>query len=104
MSHLKLVRRPVAVCDKCHRKVSPENDASVLDLKTGIALLHNPRHLLPVIVEDVVVCEGSPSRAQYIDGQRRDKRSRYQYRTEYEDQFRAAYAEMQREVATKASR
>lgn len=62
------------------------------------ALFAIPRHLLPVVEDGKVVCEGSPSRAQYIEGQPRDPRgSLYPYDETIEAQRRAAYASMQQE-------
>ena len=89
-------------CDKCHRPVSRDNSTTYFEaLLTGnpFILLYNPRHLLPVIENGVVVCEGSPSRAQYLPGQERDTRPEFAYRPEYEQRYRQAYNQMQREIA-----
>jgi hypothetical protein len=64
-------------CDKCGRPVGPRNDAVRLQfvLQTGHLphpidqLVYGARHLLPI-----GGCEGSPSRAQYLEGQPRDTR------------------------------
>lgn len=81
------------VCDKCGKPVVPENDATRLDrIMFGVESWHvmftAPRHLLPT--ED---CEGSPSRAQYLEGQPRDTRG-YSYIEEREHMWRDAYTEM----------
>lgn len=89
-------------CDKCRRPVPMNNDAVNLDsIVSGepmIMLFAGSRHLLPIIEDGQVVCEGSPSRAQYIEGQARDKRPEYPYRPEYEGRIRVAYAQMQQEA------
>lgn len=83
----------VMYCDKCGKPVEYSNDASRLDaLVTGcpeIVLFASARHLLPA-----GDCEGSPSRAQYIEGQPRDTRG-YEYDPELELKIREAYAAMQ---------
>lgn len=84
-------------CDKCGKPVPPKNDAVNLMLvmestSSDLALAYifaSPRHLLPT--ED---CAGSPSRAQYLEGQPRDTRG-YPYSAEAEAEVRAAYAHMQ---------
>ena len=98
-------QRSADVCDKCGRAVPYENDATVFDFKMGNvgAMFATPRHFLPVVENGVVVCEGSPSRAQYIEGQPRDKRISYQYKPECEAPFRAVYAEMQHEAAAQVA-
>ena len=81
----------MSVCDKCKTDVPVNNDASIFD-----ALLHNSsirafalsRHLLPVFDGEEMVCSGSPSRAQYIEGQPRDERGTYPYRPELELMYR----------------
>ncbi len=83
-------------CDKCGKKVLPENDMIhfliILGEKMGettFGLLGaNPRHLLPE-----GGCQGSPSRAQYIEGQPRDTRG-YGYYKKLESMHREAYAEL----------
>ncbi len=98
--------RSLNVCDKCGRTVAHENDANAFDahLGQGLALLSSiHRHLLPVIEDGVAVCEGSPSRAQYLEGQMRDKRTSYHYQQEYEERFRAAYDEMHLESLAQKS-
>ena len=64
-------------CDKCGLEVPIRNDVSYLRfILTGNPnhLLMLSRHLLPVVENDVVICEGSPSLAQYLKGQPRDTR------------------------------
>jgi len=65
-------------CDKCGEKVPRSNDASWFDaIMTGNSsciLFLQPRHLMPVIKNGVIVCEGSPSRAQLLPGIPRDTR------------------------------
>ena len=64
------------LCDKCGKACRPHNNIYFVGVASGeiegygILLCRN-RHFLP---EDG--CEGSPSRAQYIDGQPRDARLR----------------------------
>lgn len=81
-------------CDKCGEEVSPENDAVRIDaIATGnsIQLVEaNARHFLPT-----GTCPGSPSRAQYIEGQPRDPR--YPYVPELEPKFRQAHEQLLRE-------
>jgi hypothetical protein len=79
-------------CDKCGEAVPDNNNASVLEIYLGnfSAILAWPRHLLPT--EN---CEGSPSRAQYLEGQPKDPRSKYGYHNFHEQQVRAAYETMQ---------
>jgi hypothetical protein len=80
------------MCDKCGKEVPDENNASLLDIYLGDyrAIFAQPRHLLPT--DD---CEGSPSRAQYIEGQPKDTRSEYPYESYWEVRTRAAYEQMQ---------
>jgi len=81
-------------CDKCGKDVDPKNDAVDFDFlrkyghrPDGFSKLnYGARHLLPT-----ADCVGSPSRAQYIDGQKRDTRMEYQYRPGLEKEYRAAY-------------
>lgn len=84
-------------CDKCGTEVPENNDAVVFEaIRTDNPLfcLALSRHLLPVIEDGTVVCEGSPSRAQYLEGQPRDTRG-YTYYSDYESVSRKAYAELQ---------
>lgn len=95
-------KRSESVCDKCGREVESKNDATRLDFFLGniLAFLAIPRHLLPVVEDGELVCEGSPSRAQYLEGQARDKRASYPYREEYEGVIRKAYTKLILESAT----
>ena len=73
------------MCDKCGKEVPWENDATVVSSyfqgRAGVIFLYGSRHFLPT--ED---CEGSPSRAQYIEGQPRDPREEYSYESGWERQ------------------
>lgn len=95
------------LCDKCGREVPRDNDATFhAAIMTGdplFSLMCVARHLLPVLEGDVKICEGSPSRAQYLEGQPRDERGSYPYRQEQEAPYRAAYAKMQEMEAKSAS-
>ena len=97
-------------CDKCGQEIQPEynnlcvvvaiTDAINNDLQSdrytreyvGARLFNNPsRHFIPVHDDKGnLLCEGSPSRAQFIDGQPRDTRG-YEYTEELERVFRAAH-------------
>lgn len=80
-------------CDKCGRFVPSNNDAVELGLimypGSMFIIFAHSRHLLSTLH-----CEGSPSRAQYIEGQPRDDRG-YGYNLELETKIREAYAQMQ---------
>ena len=84
-------------CDKCGQAVPLENDALALQfirehglLPGGMErLMYGARHLLPT--DD---CEGSPSRAQYLEGQPRDVRG-YPYLPKYEAAVRNAFSRLQ---------
>ncbi|MEN9613850.1 MAG: hypothetical protein RLZZ347_157 [Candidatus Parcubacteria bacterium] len=89
----------ILTCDKCGCTVPPTNDVAVLlalmDEGLVTAVLMQSRHFLPVIGPNgEVVCPGSPSRAQYIDGQPRDSRNEYPYDSLREIEFRRAYQKM----------
>ena len=85
------------MCDKCLQDVELGNDAVALHFLMEIGRLpegldrfaYGARHLLPV-----EGCEGSPSRAQYLEGQLRDTRG-YPYVPENEQPWREAYARLQ---------
>lgn len=80
-------------CDKCGLPVEPANDAVALDIALGGGawyVLARPRHLLPTDH-----CEGSPSRAQYLEGQPPDERPGYPLITEVIPVMREAYERMQ---------
>ncbi len=102
-------------CDKCGQEIIPEHndivvvvgiaeilnrggrilDTDIFRGELSLFRLSKPaRHFLPVLQEGERVCDGSPSRAQYIEGQARDTRG-YPYIAEHEAIFRAAYAKAQ---------
>lgn len=87
-------------CDKCGKEVPMNNDATVVDSvlygAPVIVFASRARHFLPT--ED---CEGSPSRAQYIEGQPRDTRG-YAYLPEWEERVRAAFEAVQKEFGRRA--
>ncbi len=88
------------LCDKCGQKVPVDNNMVYLDhfRQPGIGVLFNhARHLLPVRDPETgeATCHGSPSRAQYIEGQPRDTRGGYPYDSDKEASHREAYAKMQ---------
>lgn len=92
-------------CYKCGRECPPDNDASIFDailLDEPLAVLYSHAcHLLPVYAENgVQLCIGSPSRAQYIEGQARDQRPEYAYKNEQEEPHRVAYTELLRQANT----
>ncbi|MGV9001938.1 MAG: hypothetical protein ACOH18_03195 [Candidatus Saccharimonadaceae bacterium] len=90
-----------STCDKCGTPVDITNDVTVLEAiltRNNFFLLAFARHLLPVVEGDRVICEGSPSRAQYLEGQPRDTRSDYPYYPGQEKVMREAYAELQQVV------
>ena len=86
-------------CDKCGRTVLPQNDMVRFDeILRGNPLYHlfyGSRHLLPVVEDGKVVCEGSPSRAQYLEGQPKDTRPGHKYDPAREYMYRAAYRRLQ---------
>ena len=98
MAHLIIdgrLIRDLSLCDKCGKKVPPSNDVARFEMiftSDPAFVLMPSRHLLPT-----EGCEGSPSRAQYIEGQPRDKRSAYPYQPQFEAAIRAVWSEMQRE-------
>lgn len=84
------------ICDKCDGAVESKMDAAILD-SMAFGSSHykvTSRHLFPVKEGDVQICEGSPSRAQYIQGWPRDTRG-YPYLPEYEVKIREAYQRLQ---------
>ena len=92
-------------CDKCGREVEPNNDVgsfmAILADEPLVVLLGPPRHLLPVEENGQVVCEGSPSSAQYLEGQPRDTRPQFPYRAIREAPFREAFRKLQEEAASR---
>jgi len=92
-------------CDKCGQEVSAENDATIVESfafgEPMLILMSASRHFLPVYDNDGdLVCEGSPSRAQYIEGQARDNRG-YVYHPEFEAQWRKGFAAAKEYARTK---
>jgi hypothetical protein len=90
-------------CDKCGGEVSVGDDVTallVLETSNRLYGLAFSRHILPVQKDSVTVCEGSPSRAQYLEGQPRDPRSAYAYRDELEVLARELYSRLQAVAAT----
>lgn len=76
----------ISNCDKCNQPVRPEDDTALIGaVAFNDSILSRSRHFL-----STEICQGSPSRAQYIDGQPRDKRG-YPYDERYEPLVRAAY-------------
>lgn len=78
-------------CDKCGGHVVPFNDAVLItcvyqkgEIDFFVSFMHGSRHFFPT-----ERCEGSPSRAQYIEGMPRDERG-YPYIEEYELKWRNA--------------
>jgi hypothetical protein len=59
----------------------------------ALAMGFPSRHLLPIVQNGNVLCEGSPSRNQYLEGMPRDKRPGTQsYNAFAESSIRRAYA------------
>ncbi len=88
----------IGKCDKCGRLVRICDNAAHLDVYAGFAspaeiLVTTPRHLIPIVENGVFICEGSPSRAQYLDGQPRDVGD-FPYDPALEALYREAYANM----------
>mgnify|MGYP001560268297 CR=1 FL=1 len=85
-------------CDKCGREVDPKNDAvnfdSIRTRNPGLMAAQS-RHLLPVYDgERNLMCEGSPSRAQYIMEVNPDTRG-YGYNPELAPGFQEAWRRLQ---------
>lgn len=82
-------------CDKCGLPVPMGNDAVNLAIlipgnATAYLVMARPRHLLAT-----EHCEGSPSRAQYLEGQPRDQRDQYPLNEGMVQVVREAYAALQ---------
>lgn len=93
------MHRGPSLCDKCGLGVHPRNDVtlitSIANGNPNIALDRQSRHFLPVYDSNgKVICDGSPNRAQYIEGQSRDVRGRYPYVPSMESKYRRAYSEI----------
>lgn len=96
-------------CDKCGMPVMPKDCAVTLEL--GLGDEANPtaeiakrmgisRHILPIVFDGEELCPGSPSRAQYLEGQPRCVRSSnysHPYVPAWEPLYRETYAKMQAE-------
>ena len=82
-------------CDKCGNDVHATNDATLVwaefTKQPMFILMYSPRHFLPE-----GECSGSPSHAQYIEGQPRDNRG-YEYDVSLEAKVRAAYMKVLKE-------
>lgn len=88
-------------CDKCGLPVPIQNNMTLVEAATGLPgcewapTLWYARHFLPVLDDDgEVICPGSPSRAQYVEGQPRDTRG-YEYDVRLEAIYRRAFATVQ---------
>ena len=94
-------------CNKCGHRVLPQDDAVLLDVALGgdpMLVFALSRHTKPFINEDgEQVCEGSPSRAQYLEGMPRDSRGLYPYNLQREAEVRRAYASLQEMFGASAS-
>lgn len=87
------------ICHKCKKPVSVRNDGGhigylVFSDPTGLQCGPHTTHFLPVVENGIVLCEGSPYRAQYLEGQPRDKRH-FLYFKSSEAPVRAAYQKLQ---------
>jgi hypothetical protein len=89
--------KKIRLCSQCGKPVSENNDALMLwaladytkDDMEAIKFIYVSKHLLPIDG-----CNGSPSRAQYLEGQPRD--SRFPYNKQLEEKFRKAFEELQK--------
>jgi hypothetical protein len=74
--------------------VAPNNDRTIIEAVVRgsrmVVAANSSRHFLPT-----PTCQGSPSAAQYIEGQPRDQRG-YPYDEAAESKWRAAYQIVQR--------
>ncbi|MBI4414768.1 MAG: hypothetical protein HY566_00840 [Candidatus Kerfeldbacteria bacterium] len=94
------------LCDTCRLRVDPWNDVAMLEAvlrhlrgigTRGILFFlygAAARHIMPVMVGDIRLCEGSPSRAQYL-GCARDPRSTYPLSEELQELYQHAYLRLQ---------
>jgi len=89
-------------CDRCGEAVPPQNDVREFDAllmdNPVILFVGHSRHILPVVKDGAVTCPGSPSRAQYIEGQPPDPRARYAYDPKSEERYRTAWRRLQAKV------
>ena len=87
-------------CIKCGEEVPFQNDVTVFDsirLDIPDIMIYNPaRHLFPVMKDDELVCEGSPSRYKYLPGY--ITATAFFFEPSKMIRFRAAYREMQRQA------
>ena len=94
-------------CDKCSGEVLPHQDARHLEAvasgKGMIVLMTRARHLFPVTKGNKVICEGSPSRAQYLPGQARDMRGVYAFNPKRQAYWRRAYKKLQKQYSNKST-
>ena len=91
----------MVTCEKCGKDVPTNNNAVFLDairqgsdindtwVRSTLTLHYGGRHFLPVDG-----CQGSPSRAQYIEGQPKDSRGAYPYQSRLEKTYRDAYEKL----------
>ncbi len=86
-------------CDKCGKEVDPKDDVVNLDfiLRGDLSLIGaQSRHIRAQYDEDrVEVCEGSPSRAQYIFEVRADQRPEYGYDSTLVKIYQDAWVKLQ---------
>lgn len=90
------------ICNKCGQIVDPRNDAARLEILfhevqgSSPPFITGHRHLFPIVEGGEVLCEGSPSRRQYLEGQPRDTRKGYEkkYNPHLEKPYRDAYKKM----------
>lgn len=104
MGIVVITGNPTENCDKCGRTVPPGNDVVHLLAAGGdpvVLLTNRSRHLLPVTQGTEVVCEGSPSLAQYLEGQPHDSRPQYAYKPEREPVVRKAYDFLQQQCGSR---
>lgn len=90
------------LCDKCRLRVDPWNDVALLEAvlrhlrgrSSRIISLFlfgaAARHIMPIVVGGLQLCEGSPSRAQYLGGTR-DPRSDYPLSEELQEIYQHAF-------------
>ncbi len=98
------MREPV--CDKCGKPVPPWNNAVLFaQIYAGEPETANydgddrpvtiyPRHLFPVQEGGAVICEGSPSRAQYVGGPPDERPSSDPYYKDCAPGFARAFAKL----------
>ena len=86
------------LCKKCHRVVSADNNVLVFNLiKGGFSKptwVVKGQHLLPVVENGKIICEGEPSITQYLEGYPRDP-SLDCYNPTFEEEIRRAFRQLQ---------